>query len=98
MRAGEVTAHLPTLLGEVAAPAYLPELIAAKAEAEHVDARDVDGAAVARDVQGLHEALDRARERSTLPDTAGGRDALHDLVVRTRLTGRASTPPSAGQV
>lgn len=35
MRSGEVLAHLPTLLGEVAAPAYLPELIEAKAEAEH---------------------------------------------------------------
>lgn len=35
MRSGEVLAHLPTLLGDVAAPSYLPELIEAKAAAEH---------------------------------------------------------------
>src|SRR6478752_1581318 len=33
MRSGEVLAHLPALLGEVAAPAYLPGLIEAKAAA-----------------------------------------------------------------
>ncbi|MFF4671115.1 DNA polymerase beta superfamily protein [Streptomyces sp. NPDC001279] len=97
MRSGEVTAHLPTLLGEVAAPAYLPELIAAKAEAEHVGAQGVAGTTVSRDVEGLHEVLDRAQARSALPEAAGGLDALHDLVVRTRPTPRPPVTPSAAE-
>ncbi|MFH9467060.1 DNA polymerase beta superfamily protein [Streptomyces clavifer] len=85
MRSGELVAHLPTLLGEVAAPAYLPSLIEAKAEAEHGAAGAVDGAVAAGDVEALHAALDEARAASRLPDTASGFDALHDLVVRARL-------------
>ncbi|MEU9316186.1 nucleotidyltransferase domain-containing protein [Streptomyces sp. NPDC048295] len=90
MRSAEVRAHLPTLIGEVAAPAYLPGLIEAKAEAEHGGAGDVDGAVVARDVAALHGVLDRAQAESELPDRAGGFEELHDLVVRARLTGRVS--------
>ncbi|MFJ2910499.1 DNA polymerase beta superfamily protein [Streptomyces sp. NPDC087228] len=90
MRSGEVRAHLPTLLGEVAAPAYLPELIDAKAGAEHGGAGDAAGAAAARDVEALHGVLDRAQAESGLPEAAGGFEGLHDLVVRARLTGRAS--------
>lgn len=84
MRSGEVVAHLPTLLGEVAAPARLPELIAAKAEAEHGPA-PVDTDAVRAEVEGLHTVLDEAQARSSLPGEATARDALHDLVLRTRL-------------
>ncbi|MCX4732968.1 nucleotidyltransferase domain-containing protein [Streptomyces sp. NBC_01363] len=90
MRSGEVRAHLPTLLGEVAAPAYLPELIEAKAEAEHGGAGDMAGAVVSRDVEALHGVLDRAQAESGLPEKAGGFEELHDLVVRARLTGWAS--------
>ncbi|MFF9220940.1 nucleotidyltransferase domain-containing protein [Streptomyces viridosporus] len=88
MRGGEVQAHLPTLLGEVgtAAPAYLPELIAAKAEREH-GVTDVDHACVRGDVERLHGALDEAQAASALPDVPAARDALHDLVVRIRLEG-----------
>ena len=88
MRGGEVQAHLPTLLGEAgtAAPAYLPELIAAKAEREHGEA-DVDHACVRGDVERLHGALDEAQAASALPDVPAARDALHDLVVRIRLEG-----------
>ncbi|MER5897302.1 nucleotidyltransferase domain-containing protein [Streptomyces sp. NPDC001876] len=85
MRSGELVAHLPTLLGEVAAPAYLPSLIEAKAEAEHGGARTVDGAVAARDVEALHTVLDEAQDRSRLADAGSGFDALHDLVVRARL-------------
>ncbi|MGW4233299.1 nucleotidyltransferase domain-containing protein [Streptomyces sp. NPDC004980] len=85
MRGGELVAHLPTLLGEVTAPAYLPSLIEAKAEAEHGGAHTVDGAAAARDVAALHTVLDEAQAGSSLPDAASGFDALHDLVVRARL-------------
>ncbi|MFI7404629.1 DNA polymerase beta superfamily protein [Streptomyces sp. NPDC049541] len=86
MRSGEVQAHLPTLLGEVDAPAYLPELIAAKAEREHGGA-EVDHARVQADVEQLHGMLDAAQEASALPDAPAAYDALHDLVVRVRLEG-----------
>ncbi|MFE9024490.1 DNA polymerase beta superfamily protein [Streptomyces sp. NPDC007808] len=86
MRGGEVQAHLPTLLELVDAPAYLPELIAAKAEQEH-GAADVDHARVRADVERLHGALDEAQTASALPDAPRAYDALHAFVVRTRLEG-----------
>ena len=86
MRSGEVQAHLPTLIGEADAPAYLPELIAAKAEQEH-GAADVDHARVAADIERLHGVLDEEQTASALPDAPSAYDALHALVVRTRLEG-----------
>ncbi|MFF4907100.1 nucleotidyltransferase domain-containing protein [Streptomyces sp. NPDC001260] len=86
MRSGEVQAHLPTLLGEVDAPAYLPELIEAKARREHGDA-DVDHARVQADVERLHAVLDEAQQATSLPDAPTAYDALHDFVVRIRLEG-----------
>lgn len=87
MRGGEVEAHLPTLLEHVdAAPAHLPDLIAAKAEQEHGTA-DVDHARVRTDVERLHGVLDEAQAASVLPDAPSGYDALHAFVVRTRLQG-----------
>ncbi|WP_031075671.1 DNA polymerase beta superfamily protein [Streptomyces sp. NRRL S-118] len=85
MRAGEVQAHLPTLLAAVDAPAYLPELIEAKAAAEHGPAGGaVDTARVRADVEALHTALDEAQAGSSLPDAPVAYDALHDFVVRVR--------------
>jgi predicted nucleotidyltransferase len=86
MRGGEVQADLRALLGEAGAPAYLPDLIAAKAEREH-GAADVDHARVRDDVEGLHALLDAAQEASALPDAPSAHDALHDFVVRVRLEG-----------
>ncbi|MEU6509516.1 nucleotidyltransferase domain-containing protein [Streptomyces sp. NPDC046942] len=86
MRSGEVQAHLPTLLGEIDAPGYLPELIAAKAEREHGTA-EVAHARVEADVERLHALLDEAQAASALPEAATAYDALHDLVVRVRLQG-----------
>ncbi|MEU7426723.1 nucleotidyltransferase domain-containing protein [Streptomyces sp. NPDC040750] len=86
MRSGEVQAHLPTLLDTVDAPGYLPELIAAKAEREHM-AADVDGARVEADVERLQALLDEAQAGSALPAAPGAHDALHDFVVRVRLAG-----------
>ncbi|MEV7193237.1 nucleotidyltransferase domain-containing protein [Streptomyces sp. NPDC093510] len=87
MRSGRLVAHLPTLLGEVpAAPAYLPELIAAKSAAEHGGA-DVEHARVADDVERLHVLLDEAQADSVLPGAHTAYDVLHDLVVRVRLQG-----------
>jgi predicted nucleotidyltransferase len=86
MRSGEVQAHLPTLVEQVRAPVYLPDLIAAKAEREHARA-DVDHARVRDDIERLHVLLDAAQEASALPDAPGAYDALHALVVRVRLEG-----------
>ncbi|WP_159766537.1 nucleotidyltransferase domain-containing protein [Streptomyces sp. HM190] len=87
MRAGEVRAHLPSLLPLVEeAPAYLPDLVAAKAEREHGRAA-VDQDRVARDVERLHRTLDEEQALSALPETPSAYDALHDFVVRVRLDG-----------
>ncbi|MFF7204952.1 DNA polymerase beta superfamily protein [Streptomyces sp. NPDC008141] len=87
MRSGEVQAHLPTLLDEVAAPAYLPDLIAAKADAEHGLASGVDKDRARADVEALHLVLDEAQRTSRLPDEASAHAALGALVVRVRLEG-----------
>ncbi|MFI6492702.1 DNA polymerase beta superfamily protein [Streptomyces sp. NPDC050564] len=86
MRSGEVQADLPTLIGQVRAPGYLPELIAAKAEQEHGGA-DVGHARVQDDVERLHTLLDEAQNASVLPDAPTVYDALHAFVVRVRLEG-----------
>ncbi|MGW4205455.1 nucleotidyltransferase domain-containing protein [Streptomyces sp. NPDC004726] len=85
MRGGGIQAHLPTLIGEVTAPAYLPDLIAAKAEAEHGPASGVGRERAQTDVKALHAVLDEARLDSALPAVPTVRDALADLVVRVRL-------------
>ncbi|MCF1596227.1 nucleotidyltransferase domain-containing protein [Streptomyces muensis] len=86
MRSGEVQPHLPTLIGEVDAPGYVPELITAKVEQEH-GAAEVDHARVAADVERLHGLLDEAQTASALPDAPTVHDALHAFVVRIRLEG-----------
>jgi predicted nucleotidyltransferase len=86
MRSGQLQAHLPTLLGEVEAPGYVADLIAAKAEQEH-GAAAVGHARVQADVERLHAVLDEAQTASALRDAPSVHDALHDLVVRIRLQG-----------
>ncbi|GGQ57053.1 hypothetical protein GCM10010145_28570 [Streptomyces ruber] len=86
MRSGEVRAHLPALLEEVDAPAYLPGLVRAEAEREH-GAADVDHARVRADVERLHVLLDEPQAASGLPDVPVGYDALYGLVVRVRPQG-----------
>lgn len=87
MRSGEVEPHLPTLAGQTDAPGYVGELIARKAEAEHVPAAGLDAERLRADVEGLHARLDAEQEASRLSDEPSAHDALHDLVVRTRLRG-----------
>ncbi|QHC21898.1 nucleotidyltransferase domain-containing protein [Streptomyces sp. GS7] len=88
MAGGRLEPHLPTLVGELAAPAYVPELIAAKEAAEHGPAGAVvDPARLRADIEALHARLDAAQAATALPDVPGARDALHDLVVRARLGG-----------
>ncbi|MEU6342380.1 nucleotidyltransferase domain-containing protein [Streptomyces sp. NPDC046977] len=85
MRTGTVEAHLPTLLDLQAAPGYVRDLIRDKAHAEHGLAMDLDPRRVRADVEALQAALDEAEQASRLPAEPTAYDALHDLVVRTRL-------------
>ncbi len=88
MDSGRVLPHLPTLVAELAAPAYVPELIAAKAAAEHGPAGDVvDPGRLRTDIEALHARLDAAQAATALPDAPAARDALHDLIVRARPDG-----------
>ncbi|GAA2305076.1 nucleotidyltransferase domain-containing protein [Nonomuraea roseoviolacea subsp. roseoviolacea] len=82
MRAGEVRADLTRLYAY--GPPYLPDLVAAKREAEHGAAPPVPGAA--GDVERLSAELAEARDTSALPEEPTAHDALHDLVVRARLS------------
>ncbi|MBB2913614.1 hypothetical protein FHS43_004923 [Streptosporangium becharense] len=92
MRSGEVEADLTRLTG---GPAYLGDLVEAKRSAEHgpLPPGGPDRETVAGDVARLTAELEEARDTSHLPDTASAGEALHDLVVRTRL---AALPRTAG--
>ncbi|MEV0560917.1 nucleotidyltransferase domain-containing protein [Dactylosporangium sp. NPDC050588] len=84
MRTGEVEADLGVLGADLR---YVPDLIAAKREAEHGPLPDGAAAHLAADVPRLRAELEAARDASHLPDRPdpAAVDALHDLVVRTRL-------------
>lgn len=81
MRSAELRADLTQLYGY--GPAYLPDLVAAKREAEHGAAPVI--ASAAADVAEMTAELERAADGSALPGTASAHAALHDLVVRIRL-------------
>ncbi|MFI5695766.1 DNA polymerase beta superfamily protein [Kribbella sp. NPDC051586] len=83
MRTGVVQADLRELLD--GAPAYLPELMAAKAEAEHAPVDGLSGERLSEDVSRLQAALDEAEAVSLLPDRPTAEPGLHDLLVRARL-------------
>ncbi|OJF15442.1 nucleotidyltransferase domain-containing protein [Couchioplanes caeruleus] len=88
MRTGEVVADL----GALCDLPYVPELIAMKRAAEHGAFPPHLREAVAEDVSRLRAELETARESSTLPDHADPEavEALHQLVVRARLSGSVS--------
>ncbi|MEU4221800.1 DNA polymerase beta superfamily protein [Actinoplanes sp. NPDC026623] len=83
------TSTLETDLGELGRDLpYLPELIARKREAEHGPFPATVRAALERDIPRLRAELEAARDASALPDQAdpAAVEALHDLVVRVRLS------------
>ncbi|MBE1581861.1 DNA polymerase beta superfamily protein [Nonomuraea angiospora] len=86
MRTGELEADLTRLYAY--GPAYLPDLVAAKAEAEHVRAPSTLG--LEADVERMTAVLEQARDSSALPERATAEAALHDLVVRARVRGWSS--------
>ncbi|MGQ5261935.1 nucleotidyltransferase domain-containing protein [Micromonospora sp. ZYX-F-536] len=82
------TGRLETDLGVLATTlSYVPDLIAAKRAAEHGPLPAGTAERLATDVPRLRAELEAARDASTLPDHADPEavNALHDLVVRTRL-------------
>jgi hypothetical protein len=86
MRTGVVQADLRELVQALPeAPAYLPELMAAKAEAEHGPLEGPSGERIAKDVVQLQAALDEAEALSELPDRPTAEPALNDLLIRARL-------------
>ena len=87
MRTGEVVADL-TSLGAYG-PGYVPDLVAAKREAEHgtLPAGAPDHERLTADVAALTARLEEERDRSALPERPAAEPALHDLVVRARLDG-----------
>jgi predicted nucleotidyltransferase len=82
------TARLETDLRMLGADlAYLPELIAAKREAEHGPLPAGAAQHLAADIDRLRAELETARDTSPLPQhpEQAALNALNDLVVRTRL-------------
>lgn len=84
MRAGELEANLGELWPGHDLP-YVPDLIAAKAEGEHRPWPGPGHDRLATDVSRLRATLEDAAANTDLPAHPDARDALHDLLVRTRL-------------
>ena len=84
MRTGRLEADLRVLGARLA---YVPDLIAAKREAEHGPLPAAAAGHLAADIPRLRAELEAARDASPLPGQAdpAALNALHDLVVRTRL-------------
>jgi pimeloyl-ACP methyl ester carboxylesterase len=84
MRTGQLETDLRVLGPQLA---YVPDLIAAKREAEHGPLPQAAAQQLAADIPRLRAELEAARDASHLPEHAdpAALNALHDLVVRTRL-------------
>jgi len=89
MRTGHVETDLRVLGTGLA---YVPDLIAAKREAEHGLLPTGAARHLAADIPRLRAELETARDTSPLPEhpDPAAVDALHDLVVHTRLDQRPS--------
>jgi predicted nucleotidyltransferase len=84
MRTGRLEADLRVLGAQLA---YVPDLIAAKRETEHGPLPEGATQHLAADIPRLRAELEAARDASPLPEHAdpAAMNALHDLVIRTRL-------------
>lgn len=87
MRTGEVEANLRTL-NETARLSYINELIDLKLTGpEKGNIPDADMEFHEKEYQRLVVELEAASEKSVLPESASGKAALNDLLVRMRLGG-----------
>ena len=84
MRTGHLEPDLRVLGTQLS---YVPDLIAAKREAEHGSLPETAAQRLAADIPRLRAELETARDASPLPEHAdpASMNALHELVVRTRL-------------
>jgi uncharacterized protein len=90
LRSGQVEADLTRLAGLVPeAPAYVPDLVDAKRQAEHLMLTGVAPDRLADDVPRLHGVLDEAESASRLPLEPSVRADVEELLVRLRLEGVA---------
>jgi hypothetical protein len=96
MQTGEIEANL-IALNERFRLASVPDLIQRKtAGVEKAVLPDSDLDFHSRQYLHLRRELEQAAERSTLPRDPSAKAALHDLVVRLRLSGSDCKPKSAG--
>jgi hypothetical protein len=87
MRTGIVEANRSTLVAEHHGPSFLPDLIAVKAEGEHLPLSDGPSPELLRQhYERWLAALVDAQEKSTLPEQPSAEPDLHDFVVGLRLT------------
>lgn len=96
VRAGEIQADLTRLIDQ--GPSYLPDLVEAKRTAEHgaLPAGAPGADRLQADVTALTARLEEERTRSSLPEHPTAQQALHGLVVRTRLNGDGPWPAESG--
>jgi predicted nucleotidyltransferase len=90
MRTGEIEANLVRLNESFKLP-YIPDLIERKVggpESGTLDQADLEFHE--REFGWLQAQLEQAFEHSRLPEQPRGAEALHDLLVRLRLTGQTS--------
>ena len=88
MQSGEIEANL-VKLNEIFKLSYLPELIERKlAGAEKETMPDADLDFYRAEYERLRTELQMAFEKSNLPETPNGKDALNDLLIRLRLSNR----------
>jgi hypothetical protein len=93
------TGHLETDLRVLGTRlGYVPDLIAAKQHAEHGSLPDGAAQHLDTDIPRLRAELETARDTSPLPEhpDPAAVEALHDLVVRTRLDSTTSHAPQRG--
>jgi uncharacterized protein len=93
MQTGEIEAHLPTL-NQKFGLTYLDELITQKLTgAEKGELTAIDLPFHQKEFDRLLSNLETARNNSHLPQEPTAETAMHDLLVRTRLT-QTQSPPS----
>jgi predicted nucleotidyltransferase len=86
MRTGIVEANLSTLVAEHHGPSFLPDLIAVKAEGEHLPLSDGPSSELLwQTYERWLATLVDAQEKSTLPEQPSAEPDLHDFVVGLRL-------------
>lgn len=100
MRSGHLVAHLPTLIENEReySPTYLPDLIAAKASAEHLSAdaciEPIGPERLDADLATLRARLDEVQRLTRLPAEPSAESAVNDLIIRARVAAMRCRRPT----